>query len=381
MSGPLVERPFAAALSFDSDPGSAAGGVIGSVLEQFGGGVPDLAMLFVSGSHMEHMADLVAAVRSMIRPSTMLAVSAGGVLGGGIEVEKGPAMVLWAGTTGPVEPVRMEGFDRSTILGVPDGLVAGQTLLVLADPLSFPTEALFDALPVGVDVVGGLTSSAGEPGGNRLWIDGVENTNGAVGVVFPSGVVRPIVSQGCRPIGVPWVVTRSDRHLVHELAGQPVSDRINELIASLSPSDRLAAQRGLHIGIAVDDQTEELTHDDVLIRTVMGIEQTRHALAVDANVEVGQVVQFQVRDAASASADLTHMLSTDDRAIDGALVFASDGRGTGLFPAPHHDAGMVDEFSRGGVAGMFCAGEVGPIRRRNEVHRFSATVLAFRQLP
>jgi len=338
-------------------------------------------MLFVSGSHVEHMADLVAAVRSMISPSTMLAVSAGGVLGGGIEVEKGPAIALWAGTTGPVDSVRMEGFDRSTILGVPEDLVAGQTLLVLADPSSFPTEALFDALPGGVDVVGGLTSAAGEPGGNRLWIDGVEHTSGAVGVVFPSGVVRPIVSQGCRPIGVPWVVTRADRHLVYELAGRPVRDRVNELIASLSRGDRLAAQRGLHLGIAVDDQTDELTHDDVLIRTVMGIEQTRQALAVGANVEVGQVVQFQVRDAASAGADLAHMLSREDRAIDGALVFASDGRGTRLFPAPHHDAGMVDDFSHGGVAGMFCAGEVGPIGRRNVVHRFSATVLAFRQLP
>lgn len=381
MSGPSIERPFAAAMSVDPDPGSAAGGVIGAILEQLGGRSPDLAVLFVSGSHLEHMADLVSAVHAMISPATMLAVSAGGVLGGAIEVEKGPAVSLWAGTTGPVTPVRMEAFDRSTILGVPAHLVAGETLLLLADPFSFPMDALFDAMPAGVAVVGGLASAAGEPGGNRLWIDGVEHSNGAIGVVFPSGVVTTIVSQGCRPIGAPWVVTRSDRHLVHELAGRPAVERLNELIASLSFEDRLAAQRGLHIGIVANDQTEEFTQGDFLIRAVMGIERASQALAVGANVEIGQVIQFQVRDPASASADLLQMLSVEDRARDGALVFTCNGRGTHLFPEPHHDAGMIDEVVTGGIAGMFCAGEVGPIGTRNAVHGFTATLLAFRQLP
>jgi small ligand-binding sensory domain FIST len=381
MSGPSVERPFAAAMSVDPDPGSAAGGVIGAVLEQLGGAVPDLAVLFVSGSHLEHMADLVSAVHATVSPSTMLAVSAGGVLGGAIEVEKGPAVSLWAGSTGPVTPVRLEALDRSMILGVPADLIAGDTLLVLADPLSFPMEALFEVLPTGVSVVGGLSSAAGEPGGNRLWIDGVEHADGAVGVVFPSGVVTTIVSQGCRPIGAPWVVTNSDRHLVHELAGRPAIERLNELLTSLSLEDRLAARRGLHIGIVANEQTEEFTQGDFLIRAVMGVEQSSQALAVGANVEVGQVIQFHVRDPGSASDDLARMLSAEDRGSGGALVFTCNGRGTHLFPEPHHDAAMVDELIRGGIAGMFCAGEIGPIGTHNAVHGFTATVLAFRQLP
>ena len=75
------------------------------------------------------------------------------------------------------------------------------------------------------------------------------------------------------------------------------------------------------------------------------------------------------------------MLSVEDQASDGALVFTCNGRGTHLFPEPNHDAGMIDELINGGIAGMFCAGEVGPIGTRNAVHGFTATLLAFRQLP
>jgi len=111
MTGPSMQRPFAAAMSVDADPGGAAGEVIGSVLEQLGGVPPDLAVLFVAGSHAEHLADLVAAVHATLDPGVALAVTAVGVLGGAREAESGPGLSLWAGVTGPVRPVRMEAFE------------------------------------------------------------------------------------------------------------------------------------------------------------------------------------------------------------------------------------------------------------------------------
>jgi small ligand-binding sensory domain FIST len=369
-------------MSIDADPGSAAGEVIGSVLEQLGGVPPDLAVLFVAGKHVEHLSDLMSAVHATLDPGVALAVSAAGVLGGAREAEHGPGLSLWAGVTGPVLPVRMEAFDRTTVLGVPEDLTEGETLMVLADPFTFPVDALFDLIPSGVAVVGGLASAAGEAGGNRLWIDGVEHRNGAIGVRFPPGIGVPIVSQGCRPIGEPWVVTRSDQHLIHELAGRPAAERLNELIRSLSVGDRLAASRGLHIGIVANDHRDEFAQGDFLIRAVLGLEQSTNAVAVGDAVEVGQVVQFQVRDPSSAGADLAEMMSMGVEAagFDGALVFTCNGRGTHLFAEPHHDAELIEEFTEGGVAGMFCAGEFGPVGERNALHGFTATVLAFRQL-
>ena len=107
-------------------------------------------------------------------------------------------------------------------------------------------------------------------------------------------------------------------------------------------------------------------------------------------MQPGDAVQGQVRDAASAHEDLVELLhSAADTSPVGALVFTCTGRGSHLFAEPNPDASVVNEFTNGrGVAGMFCAGELGPVGRgersvteggaaRNAVHAFTATVLLF----
>jgi small ligand-binding sensory domain FIST len=59
-------------------------------------------------------------------------------------------------------------------------------------------------------------------------------------------------------------------------------------------------------------------------------------------------------------------------------VFTCNGRGSHLFGEPDHDARLVHEqVARGAVAGMFCAGELGPVGGRNFVHGFTASVVLF----
>jgi small ligand-binding sensory domain FIST len=91
---------------------------------------------------------------------------------------------------------------------------------------------------------------------------------------------------------------------------------------------------------------------------------------------VGSTVQFQVRDAASADQDLHALLS--GRAARGALVFTCNGRGRRLFGTPDHDAIVVgDLLGTSAVAGMFCAGELGPVGGRNAAHGFTASIAIF----
>jgi small ligand-binding sensory domain FIST len=383
MVGPTVRRSFAAGLSVAVDPVIAIAEAVGSVLEQLDGEVPDLAVLFVAGDHIAVMDDLVNVVAETLRPGCLVAVSAVGVVGGGEEVEVGPAVSLWAGRTGAVAPVRLESLDPrpdAVVLGIPEEIQPGSVLMVLADPFSFPVDQLLEQLPRGVAVVGGSASAATRPGENRLWLNRSEYRDGAVGVIFPPGVARPVVSQGCRPIGEPWVITAGEGNLVHELGGRPAVERLEEMIAGLSPEDRAAAARGLHIGVVANEQREQFEQGDFLVRGVLGIERTSRGVAVGDRVEVGKLVQFQVRDPASASADLVAVLSGAGTGR-GALVFTCNGRGTNLFAEPNHDAEIVTEFVSGGVAGMFCAGEFGPIGTRNAVHGFTATVVTFGELP
>jgi small ligand-binding sensory domain FIST len=51
-----------------------------------------------------------------------------------------------------------------------------------------------------------------------------------------------------------------------------------------------------------------------------------------------------------------------------------------LFGAPDHDAEVINAHVDGGAtAGMFCAGELGPVGSRSFLHGFTASVLLFKQ--
>ncbi len=397
--------PFAAALSEHPDPATATGEVIGEVLERLGsvpgdgGGVggadvgvrPDLVVVFATAAHRDAFTDITAAVRRLLRPRVLLGATAVSVLGGSREVEGVPGLSLWAAAgIGEVTPLRL---DPPTIgaravgplpLGAgPGGEVAGgdRVLLLLPDPFTFPADAFVaevSARQPGLRVVGGLASASPVPGGNLLVLDEAVYAHGAVGALLPAGAVETsFVSQGCRPVGRPLTVTRSQGNLLQELAGRPALERLGEVADAVGPDDRALLAAGVHLGRVIDEHKADFHQGDFLIRAVLGADGASGALAVGDQVEVGSTVQFQVRDATSADEDLRLMLTAQE--ADAALVFTCNGRGLHFFGTRDHDASLVTELTGSvATAGMFCAGELGPVGAANFVHGYTASVALFR---
>jgi small ligand-binding sensory domain FIST len=135
-------------------------------------------------------------------------------------------------------------------------------------------------------------------------------------------------------------------------------------------------RNGLHLGVVVDEHRSEFRRGDFLVRNLFGVDQARGALAVGDQLEVGQTVQFHVRDAQAADEDLRALLAPET--ADAALVFTCNGRGLRFFGEPDHDASVVDDLlGTLPVAGAFCAGEIGPIGGRNFLHGYTASVALF----
>jgi small ligand-binding sensory domain FIST len=339
-------------------------------------------LVFVSPPHAGALEDAAAAVRDVLRPRTLLGCAAGTVVGGDREVEDEPAVSLWVGDTGRVEPFHLTSIgtpDGDALVGWPEVVPEGASaLLLLADPFSFPAEPFLERLRhdrPGLPVVGGLASAARGPGGNRLVVDDRNVSEGAVGCFLgPDVSVTPVVSQGCRPVGDPFTVTRSERNVVYELAGKPALERLQELAGGMTPEDRELLRHGLHLGRVVDERKVEFDRGDFIVRNVLGGDQRTGAIAVGDLVDIGATTQFLVRDADSADEDLRQLMA--GRHADGALVFTCNGRGTHLFGVPDHDAGIVSAALPGAaVAGMSCAGELGPVGGRNFLHGFTASVV------
>jgi small ligand-binding sensory domain FIST len=371
---------FAAALSRHPDPAAAAGEVVGRLSDLLAA-PPSLAMLFVSGAHVDAASDIVDAIDTLLAPHVLVGATAVGVVAGDTEVEDADGLAMWACTGLEAQPFRLEALPGSPplVAGLPDEIEPGSTVVAVADPHTFPVDILVEQLNElhpGVALVGGLASATGASDRNRVVLGATVHLDGGAGFVLPPGVATPVVSQGCRPIGSPWVITGADSQLVHQLGGQPALIRLTQVVEGLTTAERASAARGLFVGVVADEQQARFGQGDFLIRGVLGAERTTGAIAVGDRVEVGQVLQFQIRDATSASNDLDRLLGP----VEGrsALLFTCNGRGTHLFTEPNQDATRVRQAVGDAVSGMFCAGELGPIAGRNAIHAFTATVLVFR---
>lgn len=349
----------------------------------------DVAIVFAAGAYgtavrpaFESLADLVPATK-------VIGATAEGVLGGGEEFERVPAVVVWLARL-PGAWVRAVSLDyRQTpdggmFVGWPDDLDAAwpdnAAVLLIADPFSFPVDAFIARMEEehpGVPIIGGMASGGAEPGSNTLVLGSRTEDSGAVGLLVGGGVrIRPVVSQGCRPIGRPMVVTKAEENLIVELGGRPATERLRETYGELDAADRQLVRSSLHMGRAATEYRDTFRRGDFLVRNVVGADPESGVIAVGDSVRTGQTVQFHVRDAASADEDLRGLLSAQTGSQPaGALVFTCNGRGMRLFDEPHHDARCVDEcLGPMPTAGFFAQGEIGPIGDRTFLHGFTASI-------
>lgn len=395
--------PFAAALSTAANTKTAVAEVRAAVQASLPG-QPDLALVFFSPHHAGQANALARQLAADLGPREMIGCVAEAVIGNDREVEDEPAVSLWVGQWR--HPLRITPFhltlertaDGPGLFGWPDNLGAEpasepfarakSAVLLLGDPHSFPTEAFLDRINADaprLPVLGGMASGVRGPGQCRLVQNERVHHHGAVGVLLEGDLgLRWIVSQGCRPIGRHLVITKAEENVILELGGQTPFDYLRELWDTLSPQEQALFQNGLHVGRVLNEYQGEFQRGDFLIRNVLGLERETGSLIITDHVRVGQTVQFQVRDAASADEDLHALLQLDlhahDRKPAGALLFSCNGRGTRLFEQPDHDARVVrQEAGAIPLAGFFAMGELGPVGGQNFIHGFTASVALFEE--
>jgi small ligand-binding sensory domain FIST len=379
------EMRIGAALSTDPDPAKATEAAVEEARSRLGGAEVSLALVVASRHHAASAEIASEVVRVKAGPERVIGCVAETVVGGDREVEGGPAVAVWlASLPKPVETFHME-FVRTSEGGVFGGYRFEEAgpgpYLLIGDPFSFPTDLLLghvnERVP-GTVVMGGMASGGIEPGDTRLFLDERVVDTGAVGARVPGIRIRALVSQGCRPIGNVYTVTRAEGNIIHELGGRPPLHRLQELVETLPPEDRELVGRGLHVGRVIDEYKAELERGDFLIRGVVGVDPQSGALAVGDRIEAGETIQFHVRDAATADEDLRTLLEREAEPAAGALLFTCNGRGKRLFSVPDHDASLVSEKLGGlPLAGFNCAGEIGPVGGKNFLHGFTASIALF----
>ena len=372
-----------------ADPGEAGRRAAAVARAPLGDSPPSFGVLVASGHFHDAAEALLAAVTEQTGPLPLIGCVAEAVVGGAREVEAEPAVSLWlAAGVGPVETFAMD-FVRTPTGGAFGGYRfepdrAGVCLMI-CDPYTFPVDyqlAHLNSPGAGPLVMGGMASGGAEARRGRLFFDGRVLSEGSVGAYLPEARIHSLVSQGCRPVGEPFTVTAAEGNFVEELGGRPAMTRLQELATALSARDRELLIQGIQVGIVMNEYGAERRQGDFLIRSVLGAQAETGAIAVGGEVDVGQTLQFHVRDADSADKDLRRILEQEAAVLGrrpaGALLFSCNGRGSRLFHEPDHDARLLARILGDiPVAGFFCAGELGPVGGQNYLHAFTASIALF----
>jgi small ligand-binding sensory domain FIST len=378
----------AVGVSDELDPVEAFGAAARDVAADLGDRHCDLALVFASAQHLGGSRELLDAVHAELDADALIGCGAGGVLGGGRELEVGPGAVVWA-LAAPDARIATHHLDAAPtqgaeIDGLPDPADLGEALILLADPYTFSAEALLAMLNEtrpGMPVLGGLASAA-EGGAAALFCDGDVLHHGAVAVTLADVDMIPCVSQGATPVGPEMTITAARGNVIEQLASRPAIERLRDAIAELEPRDQLLAAQGLMLGVVIDENQPSYDRGDFLVRPILGAEAETGTIALGDRVRVGQTVRMHVRDGVTADEDLREVLRAQTEALGvdgaaGALLFSCNGRGSQMFDVPDHDAAALEDTLGVPAAGFFCAGEIGPVGGRNFLHGFTATIAVF----
>ena len=353
----------------------------------------DLVLVFAHHRHARFFPGLLARIHDRLHPAALAGASSSTIIGPREEAEDVAAIAILA--------MRLPGAKiAATRLGdwtleASDDLDAWRArigpvddaagMLVFADPFRTmaPTivERLGEAYPAA-HIVGGLAAGSLEQ--RQTWVCHDGEAYGDGGVVVTIGgdyTIVPVVSQGCDPIGEPWTITGVDQQWLLTISNRPALDVLKETVVALPREDRERAQGNLLAGLAYDEYRDEFFRGDFLMRTLAGVDRDRGAVAIGALPRVGQTLQFQLRDAATASHDLDVLLQETQATLGkrkpvAAALCSCTGRGADLFGVAHHDALALDAIFPGlPVAGMFCNGEIGPVGGSPPcLHGFTAAI-------
>jgi len=365
--------------------------------DALGGESCELACVFTSAVYRADWPALLSLIHERLNPRVLIGCSGSGIIGGTQELEWVPAVSVVAAHLPEVRlypfvvsPEELEasepgGFWVDKIGASPE---ATPVFVLCADPFTCDPLKLLQELNgtyPGRPIVGGLVSGGHKPGEHLLFLETAVYQEGAVGVALTGNITMDtIVSQGCRPVGRPYVVTKAEDNLVWELGGRPAVTVLHEVLAGLPAPDRELAQQGsIFVGLVIQEMRHAFTFGDFLIRNVVGIDPGAGGIAISDRVDVGQTLQFHLRDASTSREELRKLLARWDQAHPtppaGALLFNCTGRGRALYGVAHHDVQTI--LSLGGrlpIGGFFCNGEIGPIGSRNFLHGYTASLGVFR---
>jgi len=359
-------------------------------------GEVQLALVFAGARCRRNLGDIVEVVRIFARTPVLAGATAVGLVAGRreLEGEEGFTVALYHFPDSELRVHHLPGETFVDAFGegrlrehLGDSARDANAWMIFASPESMRSDAwlpAWDAATGGKPTVGGFVSLSPAEPGTVLLKDGTRLSDGAVALSLHGRTeLEPLVAQGCRPVGDIWTVTEAEHNIIRQIGNRPILEVLRDTLEGMSRRDQKRARGNIFIGVVHDEYKTSYRAGDFLVRNLAAIDPKSGAVAIATPLRVGQNLQFQIRDAAAASADLEKQLDALSlrlmgRRIYGGCLSVCIGRGASLFGVPDHDAGMIaGVFPDLPLTGVFCNGEFGPVGRHTLLHGYAASLGLF----
>jgi small ligand-binding sensory domain FIST len=368
---------------------------------------PTLGWCYLSEDLADGAGTILAGLREKLPGVAWIGGVGAGVLASGIEYIDEPALAVMLSNLPPRDFRIFHGRQPLAALGPglaqDDDEWRAHTAQVHADGQSPELPELIKELADRTDtgyVFGGI--SAGQSQTLHLALDAHAPADSGVWQGGLSGVayserVRLVsrVTQGCEPIGPEREITAAHRNIVYELDGMPALICLfKDLNVHVTVQDEdwhreaLPKVRATLVGLT-DEGSDLLSHGphfgaDTRVRHLIGLDPTRHGVAISDFVETGMQLAFCQRHVQAARQDLVRICAEIREEFDpaenpgsrlaGAIYISCSGRGGPHFGSPNAEMEIIAHaLGDVPIVGMFANGEIA----RHHLYGYTGVLTVF----
>lgn len=363
-------------------------------LKQAGLRGADAALVFATAPYIPRMDRVRQILREKTGASSLSGCCAQGIITIEGELERGPAVAVLvlasealAVTPFFYQPLHMRGEEIGRALGrlartAGDG---ERVLLLLPDTFAFQPHPVFGGIAAEagtLPIVGGGASHDGSFQQSFLVGGDTVSADAVTGFLLHGTFQHTIgVAQACRPLGGAMVITRAEGSLILELGGQPALQVLSQFLKEQRGLPSATVQGHLFAGFPLDPANPRLRRGEYLVRSFVGLDPARQAIAVAEEVTEGQVMTFALRHPYHARRELEQTLEDAVLALGGrpprfGLYFNCCGRGSGLYGEPDVDLKLIREhLGTFPLLGFFTFAEIAPIGGTTYLHNYTGVLL------
>ncbi len=362
-------------------------------MERMGSSQVDFVLCFATTEFASHYPKLFQALKSHTGTSQIVGCSAMAVLTEEREFEGSPGLALLTLSSDELKTLPFLAEEGSSAVARVTGLLKERLqkekadnplLILLTDIFNIRAPELLDAIgqDLGhVPIVGAASSGHPEDKATFQWAAGRHTDRGIAGVFLSGSIVHSTrISQGCEPIGEPYIITGAEGRVIKEIGNRPAYQMLQEALAIFPTKEMERVSKGILAGILYDEHKYPPKRGDYLTRSIESVDPDSGSITIVENVRAGQTIQFHVRNPGTAREELESGVreitwNSSLRPPLFALYFESLGRGGRVHKEPDHDLKIIREgLGDIPIIGFLSNAEFAPRGRRNLVHNYSAAL-------